>query len=76
MELSRVQEAQLLSRLFGWIFPLSGLGGGGGGSNQGGRVQVSGDGVLSLLLMAPLMFGRQVGSKVTGARPIFSGYGL
>ena len=41
----------------------------------GGISQGSGEGVLSLLLAIPLMFGRLLGSNVTGALPISSGQG-
>ena len=46
------------------------------GRMYGGSIHGSGEGVLSLLLMAPLIFGHLVGSNVTGAHPTSSGHGL
>ena len=43
---------------------------------MGSSIHGSEDGVLSLLLVAPLMFGRLLGSNVTEARPTSSGQGL
>ena len=48
----------------------------GSGGGIGGKSQGSGEEVHSLLWVAPLMFGRLFGSRVTGARLTFSGHSL